>query len=132
MGSRISKRYAKALLSLGKEDGRYEEYGRNLQEFNRFCAENPEFFQVISNPIFSVEDRKKVLDVVLEKSGFSGICKSFLRLLLDKDRIRGIGDITEYYTRFTDEISNITRAEVITAMPLKKKASDKLKKACPF
>ncbi len=129
IGSKISRRYAKALLSLGQDDGHYEEYGQNLNEFASFCSSNNEFFQVVSNQIFPVEDRKKVLEAVLEKSPFSNIVKNFLKLLIDKNRIAAIGGITDYYSRLTDELSNITRADIITAKPLKTKALDKLKKA---
>lgn len=129
IGSRISRRYAKALLSLGQDDGHYEKYGQNLNEFNGFCSVNDEFFQVVSNQIFPVEDRKKILEIVLEKSLFSNVVKNFLRLLVDKNRITAIGGITDYYSRLTDELSNITRADIITAKPLKAKALDKLKKA---
>jgi F-type H+-transporting ATPase subunit delta len=126
IGSRISKRYAKALLSLGQEDGNYIAYGKDLQEFGRFCAANNEFIRVVANQIFSVEERKKVLDVVLTKSPFSALVKNFLRLLLDKNRIGGIQGISDYYSKLTDEISNITRADIIAAKPLKKEARDKL------
>jgi len=129
IGSKISRRYAKALLSIGQEDGQYEVYGQNLQEFAGFCSANTEFFQVISNQLFSVEDRKKVLELALGKGPFSNVVKNFLKLLLDKNRIRAIEDISDYYSRLTDEISNITRAEIITARPLKTEALDKLKKA---
>jgi F-type H+-transporting ATPase subunit delta len=118
IGSRVSRRYAKALLSLGQEDGNYMEYGRNLQEFAEICSANREFFQVISNPIYSVDDRKKVLDLALDKSDFSGLVRNFLRLLLEKNRLGEIYAITEYYGKLTDELSNITRADVITARPL--------------
>jgi len=124
-GSKISKRYAKALLSLGQEDGKYVEYGNSLKEFAAFCADNPEFRKVISNPVFSEDDRKKVLNAVLEKSAFSDYVKNFLCLLLDKNRISGIQDVSANYTRLTDEISNIIRAEIVTARPLK---DDVLKK----
>ena len=129
IGSKISGRYAKALLSLGQEDGQYETYGRNLQEFGIFCSTNEEFFRVISNQIFSVEDRKKVLEVALTKSPFSDVVKNFLRLLLDKNRIGAIREITDYYSRLTDELSNITRADILTAKPLKEGALDKLENA---
>ncbi|MCP4682402.1 MAG: ATP synthase F1 subunit delta [Desulfobacterales bacterium] len=129
IGSKISRRYAKALLSLGREDGQYAEYGRNLQEFAGFCSDNDEFFQVISNKIFSVEDRKKVTEVVLGKSSFPDIIKNFVRLLLDKNRIGAIKEITDHYSRLTDEISNITRAEVISAGPIQKDALGRLVKA---
>ena len=125
-GSKISKRYAKALLSLGQEDGNYAEYGENLKEFAGLCADNPEFSKVIGNPVFSVDDRKKVLNAVLEKSSFSEYVKNLLRLLLDKNRIAGIRDVSAYYTRLTDEISNIIRAEIVTARPLKDEVIDKL------
>jgi len=125
-GSKISKRYAKALLSLGQEDGNYGEYGDNLKEFSAFCRDNSEFTKVVSNPVFSVDDRKKVLDAVLEKSTFADLVKNFLRLLLDKQRIGGIQDVSADYTRLTDEISNIIRAEIITARPLKADVMDKL------
>ena len=129
IGSRISRRYAKALFSLGQEDGQYEEYGQNLKEFTEFCSANIEFFQVISNQIFSIEDRKKIMETVLEKSAFPDVTKNFLRLLLDKNRIGAIEAITDHYSRLTDEISNITRAEVITAKPLKEDALERLAKA---
>ncbi len=129
IGSRISRRYAKALLSLGQEDGQYAKYGQNLKEFASFCSANEEFFRVISNRLFSVEERKKVLEVVLDKSLFPDVVKNFLRLLLDKNRIGVVDVITDYYSKLTDEISGITRANIITAKPLKTDALERLEKA---
>lgn len=129
ISSKISRRYAKALLSLGQENEKYGEYGQNIQEFRSFCMANREFCQVISNQLFSIEDRRQILDIVLKKSNFSGIVKNFLRLLLDKNRIGAIEDISDYYSRLTDDISGLTRADVITAKPLKKAALDKLEMA---
>ena len=129
IGSRISRRYAKALLSLGQENGQYAEYGRNLKEFADFCSANEEFFRVISNRLFSVEERKKILEIVLEKSLFTDVVKNFLRLLLEKNRIGIVDSITDYYLKLTDEISGITRADVITAKPLKTDALERLEKA---
>jgi F-type H+-transporting ATPase subunit delta len=84
---------------------------------------------VISSQIFSVEERKKILDLVLEKSPFSDTLKNFLRLLVDKNRIGALEEIADYYSRLTDEISNVTRAEVITARALKNEHMDKLQQA---
>lgn len=128
IGSRISRRYAKALLSLGQEDGHYAEYGQNLNEFSSFCSSNGEFFQVVSNQIFSLEDRKKILEVALGKSGLSDVVKNFLRLLLDKNRIGVISEIAAHYSRLTDGLLNITRADIITARPLKTEALERLKR----
>ena len=129
INSKIPRRYARALMSLGQEEGQYVEYGQNLQEFSDFCSANDEFFRVVSNQVFALDDRKKIIETVLEKSSFSDMVKNFLRLLLDKDRIGAIKEITDHYSELTDEISNITRAEVVTAVPLKEDAVDRLVQA---
>ena len=116
---RLSKRYARALFSLGQEDGSFMKYGQELKEFTDFYRMNKDFEQAIANPIFAAEDRKKVLKIVLERSGFSDLVKNFLNLLLDKNRIGAIEAITDYYLRLTDDASNIAHAEIITAKPLK-------------
>ena len=76
-----------------------------------------------------MEDRKKILDAILEKASFPGMLQNFLRLLLDKNRIGGIREITDYYSKLTDELSNITRANIVTARPLKSDALASLEKA---
>lgn len=126
IGAKISRRYAKALLGIGQEEGRYEKYGKNLKEFADFCLANEEFYRIISNQIFSLEDRRKILEAVLEKSGFMNTVKNFLRLLLDKGRIGAINEITAYYASLTDELSGIARADIITAKPLKTEALAKI------
>ncbi|MBW1680059.1 MAG: ATP synthase F1 subunit delta [Deltaproteobacteria bacterium] len=129
IGSKISKRYAKALLSIGREDGNYEEYGKNLREFADFCTSSPEFYRVISSRIYSGEERGGVLDWALEKSGFAPVVKNFLRLLLEKNRIGAIAEIADYYEKLTDEIANIARAEIITARPIKEDTLGRVKQA---
>jgi F-type H+-transporting ATPase subunit delta len=119
IGSKVSKRYAKALFSLGQEDGNFEQYGRELFEFVEFFQDNEDFRKVVSNPIFALEDRKKILKIVLDKSNFSGLMKNFLYLLLDKNRLEAIAAIADHYSRLTDAVSGVARAEIITAMPLK-------------
>lgn len=129
IGTRLSRRYAKALFSLGQEDGEFEQYGRDLMEFAGFCRQNEDFRQVISNPIFAVEDRKGILQTVLDRSSLSDIVKNFLNLLLDKNRIRAIEEMAEYYSKLTDEVSNIARAEIITARPLKGEALERVERS---
>ena len=45
---------------------------------------------------------------------------------MDKNRLGAIREITDHYSKLTDDISNITRAQVITARPLKSDAVDRL------
>jgi F-type H+-transporting ATPase subunit delta len=128
IGSRVSKRYAKALLSLGQEDGNFEKYGRDLEDFSLFCKDHKEVIEVIANQIFPLEERRKILHVLLEKSPYSSVVKIFLNLLLDKKRMGSLHQITDHYERLTDEISNIARAEIVTPRPLRDEAQKNLEK----
>jgi len=116
--SRLSKRYARALFSIGQEDGFFSLYGRELEEFTRFYIDNEEFAHAVSSSIFSNEEREKLLQTILDRSGFSDVVINFLNLLVEKNRIKNIESITEYYTGLTDEASNISKAEIITSRPL--------------
>lgn len=127
--SRIFKRYAKALFSLGQEDGCFDQYGRDLTEFVGFCRDHNDFNQVIVNPIFEVGDRKRILQTILEKSSFSDTVKNFLKLLLDKERMNGIENIADFYLSLNDEASNIVRADIIAVRPLKEDALKNLLKS---
>jgi F-type H+-transporting ATPase subunit delta len=126
--SKVSKRYAKALLSLGKEDDKFQQYGEELEDFSSFFQQNLDFGQAISNPAFTLEDRKKVLSVVLAKSRYSQTVKNFLLLLIEKNRIGAVPAIHAYYNKLTDEVANIARAEVITPMPLSDTAKERLER----
>lgn len=128
IGSKVSKRYAKALFSLGQEDAKIEQYGRELKVFLEVCRTNPEFARVISTRIFAVEDRKQVLKVVLDQTDLSATVKNFLYLLLEKDRMDTIAGVSQHYERLTDEASNIARAEVFVPRPLQAEALEKLEK----
>ncbi|MDB4443722.1 ATP synthase F1 subunit delta [bacterium] len=128
IGSKVSRRYAKALMSLGQEDGNFERYGTDLQEFTEFCKKYKAFKEAIANRVFPVEERKEVLHAVLEKSDISDMVKNFLNLLLDKNRIGAIEGITNHYDKLSDDISNIALAEITAPKPLKKETQDRLEK----
>ncbi len=127
--SKVAKRYAKALLSLGQEDGLYKDYGKDLREFSDFCGANTEFHQVISNAVFPAEDRKAILHIILEKSGFTDTVRNFLYLVLDKNRVGAIREIAGYYERLEDDLGGVARAEIIVPQPLKEETWDRLKRA---
>ena len=116
--TKIARRYAKALMSLGREDGHYQRYGRELREFSGFFDPGGEFFRSLTFSLYALENRRRLLDAVLEKSGFSDLVKNFLRLLLEKERLVELPGVLDHYERLADEISNVTRASIETARPL--------------
>ncbi len=57
----IARRYAKALLLIGKEDGQAETYKQELDGFARLMAGEKELERAITNPLYTSVERKKVL-----------------------------------------------------------------------
>ena len=123
---RIARRYAKALMAIGKEDGQAETYKEELGGFVKLLEEQKEFEQAISNPLYDAEGRKKVLQAVVERSGLSRVMASFLFLLFDKGRIQYLGDIYDFYEKLTDELANIVRADLVSATDLAEETLDPL------
>jgi F-type H+-transporting ATPase subunit delta len=103
----ISRRYARALLSLGKEDGNYLKYGEELKAFSDLLKRETQARYILESPIYDFTSRSKLLKVILEKTGFSSTINNFLQLLLAKGRIRYLDDMGVYYAQLTDELSGI-------------------------
>ena len=114
----VAKRYAKALLELGKEEGQMDQYGRELAEMVAVFDASPELEKTLSNPAIERDARKRVLEAVLEKMGLSPMVNNFFRLLMDRGRINQTRNILTVYERLLDEAKGITRALVTTAAPL--------------
>jgi len=123
----VAKRYAKALLELGRDDGNFEKYGQELTDMVGILDESPELEQVLSNPGFELDDRKAVLAKVLEKISPSPLVSNFYKLLMDRNRIGEIRGIQAVYARLLDEAQGITRAEITSASALKDEEIQKLK-----
>ena len=126
--SRVAKRYARALLGLGQEDEKFKEYGKDLLDFSSFFGSNKELREILTSPAFVVSDRKKILNEILAKSDYSETVKNFLNLLLDKNRIDAIPEVSSYYEKLMDEVSHIAHVDVITPMPLRESAARSLEK----
>jgi F-type H+-transporting ATPase subunit delta len=123
----LAKRYAKALLTLGREDGNYENYGEELSRFVDFWEEEPEFADAVSNPLYAKDNRKVICRAVLEKMELSAVFRSLLDLMLEKNRMSIIADVRTYYQKLLDELANTSRAKIASAKPLSEEALEDIK-----
>ncbi len=114
----VAKRYAKALLEIGREDGKYEQYGRELADMASLFVEAPDLPTALGNPGFPFDGRRSLLAAILQKAGLSPIVSNFFRLLMDRGRIGEVPGIHAVYQRLLDEVKGITRAEVSSAQAL--------------
>ena len=125
----IARKYARALLSLGKEDGNYLKYGEELKAFCDLLQRETQTRYILQSPIYEFTHRSNLLKAILEKTGFSPTVNNFIQLLLTKGRIRYLKDISLIYTQLTDELSNIKRAMVTAAVQLSEDTIQKIREA---
>ncbi len=124
---KIARRYAKALLIIGKEDDKAESYKEELDRFSDLITREKELEQAITNPLYDVGGRKKVLQAVIEKTGVSKVLASFLLLLFDKGRFGFLSDINEFYKKLADELKGVVRASLVSATELSSETVEKIR-----
>ena len=124
---KIARRYAKALLIIGKEDDKAESYKEELGRFSDLITREKELEQAITNPLYDVGGRKKVLQAVIDKLSISKVMSSFLLLLFDKGRFGYLSDINEFYKKLADELKGIVRASLVSAAELSSETVEKIR-----
>ena len=125
----VARRYAKALLLIGKEDGQAELYRDELAGVANLLEGDKELGQAINNPLYNATGRKQVLQAVIEKLGLSEVLSSFLLLLFDKGRFGFIGAISEFYEKLADELKGVARASLVSAAELPDETVEKIRDA---
>jgi len=125
--SAIARRYAKALILIGKEDGNAETYRQELETIVALLDKEPMLEQAVSNPLYNAQSRRNVLVTVIDKLELSNVIKSFVLLLFDKARINFLRDVTLNYSVFADELKGIVRADLTTATDLTEETLEQIR-----
>jgi F-type H+-transporting ATPase subunit delta len=123
----ISRRYAKALLLIGQEDGQAEKYRAELEGLAGLIQREKTLGEVLNNPLYTASARKNILKAVVDKLGLTGMMKSFLLLLFDKGRIGFLDSISDYYAKLADELKGVARASLTSATRLSDDAIEKIR-----
>jgi F-type H+-transporting ATPase subunit delta len=125
----VARRYAKALMGLGVELGNYERLGKELRDLARALKSSPELIETMTNPAFPRSDREKILRGVLERMGAANELVNFTRLLLDRERIANVPDISRELDQMIDDKAGRIAAVVTSAVPLTPAQEQQLIKA---
>ena len=125
----IARRYAKALLLIGKEDGLTEDYRQELAGVADLLSQEAQLAATISNPLYKAGERKQVLQMTIEKLNLSKVMSSFLLLLFEKGRIGFIASINDFYQALADELKGVARASLVSATELTEDTIDKIRTA---
>jgi F-type H+-transporting ATPase subunit delta len=118
--SALAKRYARAAVEAAHEKGQgkaVEQLVKDLIAFRQQFLENAELGELLTNPAL-VNERMRVLDVLLEKAKLSETAANLVRTLAERDRMMALYDIVEAAERMADEQAKRLHAEVWSPMKL--------------
>lgn len=123
----IAERYADALVEIAK-DGKltYEKISKNLNLVKEILTQSKDLDEFLTNPLISVEDKKTILDKVFTDE-VDVLILNFLKVLVDKSRFASFSEILEAYNKSLDDINNISRINVTSAVKMTDEAQAKLK-----
>jgi F-type H+-transporting ATPase subunit delta len=125
MISKIISHYAKGLIQLSQSHSQLEQHLNELEQFVQLMKEAPALEHFLAHPFIKPEEKKKVLKSILG-DGVDLSLLHFLFFLIDRKRIQYLNAILEDYRRLAYDRLGIVDVQVVTAVSMEKKMSEKI------
>ena len=113
-GSRVAKRYARALLDLA-EKGSEETWGVELERLAAI-VDSPELLERLASPELAQQARQQAIAKIAERLNLSFPVRSFALVVARHGRIRELGAIAESYRDLLDQAMGRERATLTFAI----------------
>lgn len=114
----IARRYGTALADVAIARGEEKEVQRELDQWAAMIEANPQLKEVFANPTIVYDHKRKVLEELIARTGVGQTTGSFLRVLLQNQRLSQLRDIAVRYGQVLDERGGVVAAHVTTARPM--------------
>ena len=111
----IARRYAQAYFDLAEAAGAIDAWGRELSRVSEALSDE-QVARALANPRLRASQRAELAAGLLE--GTRKEAGNLVRLLIERNRIAALPGVVAHYQRLADRASGVTRAEVITAVPV--------------
>lgn len=122
----LAKRYAKALLMVGRETDALDQYQEKLQALATWFSEVPRVRDALTNPLYPQEIREKSGAALAGALEADQVLTRFLVLLVEKKRAKIVPDIAEEFQKLVDDIRNVCRGSVVSARKMTKQLREKV------
>ncbi|MGD9898379.1 MAG: ATP synthase F1 subunit delta [Calditrichaceae bacterium] len=115
--NRVSKRYAKALFELAKEQNKLEKIDADFLELKKLVDTNDEFNNFIANPLISKSVKYQIVKQLFE-SKLDDLTYRFLLLVNEKNRISLLPEMIERFNVLLLNHRNQVEGEVVSVVEL--------------
>lgn len=126
-GSRVTRRYAKALFEAGQESNQIELIEKDLSSVKEVIEKSKDFSILLLSPVIGSAEKRKIFRQMFEKN-LQPLSLDFLNLLLDKGREKILLDIIIHFFRLIDESRSILRGQLLSSHPFSAAQLQSLKK----
>ena len=127
--SPAARRYARALFSLARDEGRVDAVRDELAALLRVLDEHESLRDVVYHPLHPGAERRAVLRAVCERLGTSDVLRNFCAFLVDQRRVIDLAAIRRAYDELADREAGRTRAQVVSASALDEEQRARLRRA---
>ena len=93
MAGSVSRRYARALFSIGVDRGNFEQLGKELDAVAELWDGAPELREALANPVFKASEKRAVLQSLLPRVAPTADVQKFVLLLLERRRLPAVVSI---------------------------------------
>lgn len=129
IGGSLARRYARALLGIGEEEGQTRRILEEVEQFAKLASDAPLLREMMEANHINRQDKKAALEASLASADFLASTRNFLFLLVDKGRMNILSPIVSELRRLIEQNEGIERVEVVVPMPLTGTQRDTLQSA---
>jgi F-type H+-transporting ATPase subunit delta len=110
----LARRYARALMPLPG----LPEIAIDLRVLAKAMADSTELVTALTNPAIRRNDRRKVIDALLQRAGAQQLTKNLVYLLLDGERMSSLPAISRELDAMLEAKGGVVSATITSAKPL--------------
>ena len=115
--SRVVKRYASALFSAAQKTSAVEKIQQDLDTLAQLWQGTPDLRRAMESPLVPDDTKLRLIEKIFANE-VSPLTRSFLVVLVEKDRENILVDVQEEYRRQADTARGLLRAHAVVAAPL--------------
>jgi F-type H+-transporting ATPase subunit delta len=123
----VARRYASALADVAIARGEAREVHDELSKWVAMVEANPQLQEVFRNPTIPYEQKRRVVNALIERARVRPATANFIQVLLQNQRLADLTEINRHFALELDRRSNTVSAQVTTARPITEQAQATLR-----
>jgi len=122
----VARRYASALADVVLERGEAREVQEELLAWEKIFQASPVLPEVFRNPTIPLDQKRAVLNKLIDRSKPKPTTANFLKVLLQNQRLTDLGEINQKFAEILDLRAGMVAATVTTARTVPENAQQRL------